>query len=179
MFPFIFIRSKKSNNSQICSSSSANYNHWSESRLYSNFTFFIRSFILKSFSRILLYLQIDRNPEYFDEPEKFKPERFLDEQSPFTFLPFSAGPRNCPGNEKTLGVRVRFEPSSTKVFFSFLYAISGQKFAMYELKCIISKILRNFKISLAPDTEFDSLILTAELVLRPANAIKFNLKRRT
>lgn len=50
---------------------------------------------------------------------------------------------------------------------------------MYELKCIISKILRNFEISLADSTEFDQLILTAELVLYPANPIKFNLKRRT
>ena len=39
--------------------------------------------------------------EYYPEPEKFKPERFLsenkDQLTPYTFLAFVAGPRNCIG----------------------------------------------------------------------------------
>lgn len=103
---------------------------------------------------LIPFCTINRNPEYFDEPDVFKPERFLDEQlmqkkNPFTYLPFSAGPRNC----------------------------IGQKYAMYEMKCILSKILRNFEISLTKDSEMEP-ILCAEIVLRPESAIKFNLKRR-
>lgn len=43
--------------------------------------------------------------EFFDEPDAFKPERFLDDSkpvqsiNPFIFLPFSAGPRNCIGQK--------------------------------------------------------------------------------
>lgn len=67
----------------------------------------------------------------------------------FTYLPFSSGARNCP----------------------------GQKFAMYEMKCILSKLLRNFEISLSKGSEIEP-VLSAEIVLRPENSIKFNLKRR-
>ncbi|KAH9298998.1 hypothetical protein KI387_030680 [Taxus chinensis] len=40
--------------------------------------------------------------EYFNEPEKFRPSRFEEESrqvAPYTFLPFAAGLRTCPGWE--------------------------------------------------------------------------------
>lgn len=44
------------------------------------------------------------NPEYFPDPEKFVPERFSEDKDspskgrvPFTFTPFSGGPRQCMG----------------------------------------------------------------------------------
>lgn len=41
-----------------------------------------------------------KDPDYFDRPEIFDPERFrsgkvADLMSPYTFIPFSAGSRNC------------------------------------------------------------------------------------
>ncbi|XP_049271157.1 cytochrome P450 3A19-like [Rhipicephalus sanguineus] len=49
---------------------------------------------------------IHLDPEYFPEPEKFSPERFLPENKdsirPFTFMPFGAGPRNCAGSRLAL-----------------------------------------------------------------------------
>lgn len=94
------------------------------------------------------------NAQAFEDPEAFKPERFLGErtaekQNPFSYIPFSAGPRNC----------------------------IGQKFAFYEMKSIVSKILRNFELVLTNESETYP-VLSAELVLRPESLISFYFKPR-
>lgn len=94
------------------------------------------------------------SPDLFDEPEKFIPERFLkehtvDSQNPFSYIPFSAGPRNC----------------------------IGQKFATLEIKSIVSKVLRHYKVKLAKDSE-NYPLLSAELILRPETAINFSIEPR-
>lgn len=108
-------------------------------------------------SNILIpILPIHYLEENFDNPWEFRPERFLETRSmttlnPFAYVPFSAGPRNCV----------------------------GQRFAMYELKSIVSKILRNFEVGVAEQhMNEDMPPLVAELILRPG-PINFYFKRRT
>lgn len=51
----------------------------------------------------------------------------------------------------------------------------GQKFAMLEMKSTVSKVLRNFELSVTPGYV---PIEIAELILRPENGISLILKER-
>lgn len=85
------------------------------------------------------------------DPLVFRPERFLEDRlavNAFESVPFSAGSRNC----------------------------IGQKYAMLEMKSVISKTLKHFEISVAPNYE---PVLIAELVLRPENGIMLKFRERT
>lgn len=109
--------------------------------------------IIPAYTGCILFLYgIHRNPKYFPEPEKFDPERFSHDstlgKSPFSYIPFSAGPRNC----------------------------IGQKFAMLEMKATIAKILRNYKLS--PCEENHKLRLVYELTLKSSTGIKIKLENR-
>ncbi|XP_070498808.1 cytochrome P450 4d2-like [Chironomus tepperi] len=92
----------------------------------------------------------NRNPVYFDDPEEFKPERFLDKvlknENAFVYVPFSAGPRNC----------------------------IGQKFAMLELKSTMCHILRNFELTKS-DIELKVIV---QLTLKSMSGVHVGFKPR-
>uniref|UniRef100_A0A8W7PSQ6 Cytochrome P450 n=1 Tax=Anopheles coluzzii TaxID=1518534 RepID=A0A8W7PSQ6_ANOCL len=102
---------------------------------------------------IIMPFFLGREARYFPEPEKFDPERFNVERSaektnPYQYIPFSAGPRNC----------------------------IGQKFAVAELKSLVSKVLRHYEI-LPPTGKQDESFI-AELILRPEHGVFVRLKPR-
>lgn len=46
---------------------------------------------------------IHKNPQYYEHPNKFMPERFFgrDEANPHAYMAFGGGPRLCIGNNQT------------------------------------------------------------------------------
>ncbi|KAF2893603.1 hypothetical protein ILUMI_12566 [Ignelater luminosus] len=89
-----------------------------------------------------------RSPQYFPEPETFDPDRFCTQVHNCAYIPFSAGPRDC----------------------------LGKRFAMLEMKTVISNLLQSYKVSLAPGNE--QLQLQYRLTLRAKGGITLMLEKR-
>jgi len=102
------------------------------------------------------FLLLHRHPDYWDDPESFLPERWIDptdeerERRRFAFLPFSAGGRNC----------------------------IGQRFAWLEARLILAPIVRNFAIRVAPSQRGAEHELTNTVTMKSKPGLKIVVKRR-
>ena len=89
-------------------------------------------------------IALHRRPELFDEPEAFRPQRFLERTfAPHEFMPFGGGHRRC----------------------------LGAAFAMFEMKIVLGTILQSRALRLVDDG--DVAMVPRNTVLGPARSLRF------
>ncbi|XP_038067741.1 cytochrome P450 3A29-like isoform X1 [Patiria miniata] len=98
--------------------------------------------------------QIHHDPELWENPDKFDPDRFTPEQRekrhPCAWIPFGAGPRNCV----------------------------GMRFALLQTKMGLVRMLQNFRLETCAETEIPPVLGTLGL-LTPPNGIKLSAVPRS
>ncbi|KAF8781591.1 Cytochrome P450 3A21 like protein [Argiope bruennichi] len=97
-------------------------------------------------------LSMHYDPDFFQDPDTFNPERFLDEPKhpQYAYLPFGAGPRNC----------------------------LGMRFALLEIKMCISNVLRHFRLRPHATTKVP-LEYKKGMLLLSVNDLPLSLEKRT
>ncbi|KAL6035176.1 hypothetical protein STEG23_011471 [Scotinomys teguina] len=86
-------------------------------------------FIPKGTTVMIPTYTLQRDPQYWPEPEEFRPERFSKENKgsidPYVYLPFGNGPRNC----------------------------LGMRFALISMKLAVIRVLQNFSFQPCEETQ--------------------------
>jgi cytochrome P450 len=93
-----------------------------------------------------------RDPRYYDEPDRFNPDRWLDERTAsapkFAYFPFGGGPRMC----------------------------IGASFAVTEAALVLATIAQRYQIGVAPDWPFEP---NPTITLRPRHGVAVVVTQRT
>ena len=100
----------------------------------------------KGMEIIIPFYALHHDPDAWENPEKFDPERFegpaKDTRHPYQFLPFGAGPRNC----------------------------IGMRFALMEIRIALVKILMKYKFVRSPETQVP-MVMHAGNTLSPKDGV--------
>ena len=92
---------------------------------------------------------LHRNPEVYDKPDEFRPERFLDGQpATYAWIPFGGGVRRC----------------------------LGASFALLEMRIVIEAVLRNLDVR--PAERRDERIVRRAFTLSPKRGARVVASRR-
>jgi cytochrome P450 len=100
---------------------------------------------------------LHRHPLYWDDPETFQPERWINvsdaeqERRRFAFLPFSTGGRNC----------------------------IGHRFATLEAQLILAPIVRTFLIRIAPSQRDTNHTFTTFITMKTKPGLKIVVQDRS
>ncbi|XP_071830914.1 cytochrome P450 3A24-like [Apostichopus japonicus] len=110
--------------------------------------------IPKGFRIFVPVYAIHHDPEIWEDPEEFQPERFNKENRgkihPASWLPFGDGPRNC----------------------------IGMRLAMMEIKFGIIRVLQEYKLKTCSETEIPPVLNARSPFLCPKNGVKLQLVTR-
>jgi cytochrome P450 len=94
---------------------------------------------------------LHRHPDYWSEPEQFRPERFAgadaEERHRFSYIPFAVGPRHC----------------------------IGENIAMFEMLVHVHAMSRRFRLTRASDEPIE---LEAQINLRPRSNLMMKVEAR-
>ncbi|KAJ3641250.1 hypothetical protein Zmor_027764 [Zophobas morio] len=96
---------------------------------------------------------LQTDPQYFEDPESFKPERFLAENKErvkkCTFMPFGEGPRAC----------------------------LGQRFGALQVKVGVSYLIKNFELRLNKKTQVPLKFDPANVLVAPVGGLWIDFKK--
>ncbi|XP_069683724.1 cytochrome P450 9e2-like [Periplaneta americana] len=96
---------------------------------------------------------LHHDPQYYPQPDMFDPDRFLPAQkaarSPYVFLPFGAGPRNC----------------------------IGTRFALMSTKIAMVHVIKDFYLKPSPKTEVPYTFSRFSMLLKSENGIWLNMEK--
>lgn len=99
---------------------------------------------------VMFFYGTHYNPNVWETPDKFIPERFTPEQtkgrSQFAYLPFSSGPRKCIGDE----------------------------FAMMEGVLAMAMMLQSYRVNLVPEHKVEPKLA---ITLRPTNGVLATIQK--
>ncbi|KAL6262133.1 hypothetical protein P5V15_007232 [Pogonomyrmex californicus] len=107
----------------------------------------LHSYLVPSGAIVQIHIfDIHRDPNFWPNPDVFDPDRFLPEKiqkrHPYSYLPFSAGSRNC----------------------------IGQRFAMLEMKTVIAALVNNFYLE--PVDYLKNLRFKLDMITRVTHPIR-------
>ncbi|CAH0558020.1 unnamed protein product [Brassicogethes aeneus] len=111
-------------------------------------------FVIEKGTPIIISIDgIHKDPEIYESPEEFRPERFENGNKSFsqncTFIPFGTGPRSC------IGIR----------------------FALMAAKLAIVMVLRKFKVEKSADTPMDIVIKPFSPFMTPKNGLSMRIRK--
>ncbi|XP_072761649.1 cytochrome P450 4C1-like [Anoplolepis gracilipes] len=106
----------------------------------------LQSYVVPSGTNIYLNIWgVHRDPNFWPNPEVFDPDRFLPEKiknrHPYSYIPFSAGPRNC----------------------------IGQRFGLLEMKAVVAPLIHNFYLE--PVDYLKDVQFQASIIIRPSHPV--------
>lgn len=108
----------------------------------------------KGMNLVIPVYAIHHDPEYYPDPYKFDPERFMNDatktRNNFTFLPFGEGPRMCIAN----------------------------RFGMLQMKTCLSTMINSYRFSITKDTPIPIKINKVIFITAPETPIILEISNR-